>query len=81
MSSRQVGGDHYCSKAIQPWDALKAWMSRDEFIGFMRGSVVTYLARCWDKGGLEDLKKAQHFLEELILFLEAEGDDRANTNR
>lgn len=66
----QVGGEHYKTKAIQPWDAMRAWMPRDEFIGFLRGNVIKYVARCWDKDGLQDLKKARHYLDKLIDFLE-----------
>lgn len=65
-SDRQVGGTHYKDLAVQPWDAMQAWMSEDEFRGFLRGNVVKYIARCEDKGGVEDLKKAQHYLEKLI---------------
>lgn len=66
----QVGGEHYKSKAIQPWDAMEAWMSQDQFNGFLRGNVVKYLARCEDKDGIQDLKKARHYLDKLILFME-----------
>ena len=24
----QIGGDHYVAKAIQPWDAMRAWAIR-----------------------------------------------------
>ena len=34
--------------------------------GFLRGNAIKYLARCDDKGGLEDLKKARHYLDKLI---------------
>jgi hypothetical protein len=61
----QVGGTHY-QKPIQPWDAMEAWMSREQFIGFLKGCTIKYLARCDDKGGLEDLQKAQHYLAKLI---------------
>lgn len=64
--NRQVGGDHYRSKAIQPWDAMKAWMSPEQFKGFLRGNVIRYMARCDDKGGVEDLEKAAHYLSKLI---------------
>lgn len=63
---RQIGGDHYKSKLVQPWDAMKAWMSHDQFKGFLRGCAIKYLARCDDKGGLEDLLKARHYLDKLI---------------
>jgi len=65
ISHVQIGGDHY-QKTIQPWDAMEAWMSREQFIGYLRGNAIKYLARCDDKGGLEDLQKAQHYLAKLI---------------
>ena len=64
--SIQVGGDHYKSKSIQPWDVMEAWMNLDEFSGFLRGNVIKYVARYKDKNGVEDLKKAQHYLQKLI---------------
>jgi len=36
----QVGGTHYASKAIQPQDAMEAWMTRAEFAGFLRGNAI-----------------------------------------
>lgn len=66
----QIGGNHYASKKVQPWHAMEAWMTRDQFAGFLRGNAIKYLARCDDKGGLEDLKKARHYLGKLIEFHE-----------
>ena len=62
----QVGGNHYRDKKVQPWAAMEAWMSPEELRGFMRGNAIKYLARCNDKGGLQDLQKAQHYLSKLI---------------
>jgi hypothetical protein len=62
----QIGGDHYVSKAIQPWDAMKAWMSKEQFEGYLRGCIIKYICRYPEKGGIEDLKKARHYLEKLI---------------
>ncbi|HBJ76224.1 MAG TPA: hypothetical protein DDY86_12285 [Syntrophaceae bacterium] len=62
----QVGGDHYRSKAIQPWDAMESWMSPEQFKGFLRGNAIKYLARCDDKGGIEDIKKAEHYLAKIL---------------
>lgn len=64
--SVQVGGSHYISKPIQPWDAMRAWMTDQEFAGFLRGNAIKYLARYKDKGGVEDLRKARHYLDKLI---------------
>lgn len=62
----QVGGTHYASKRVQPWDAMECWMSRDEFLGYLRGNVIKYVARYKEKGGVEDLRKAKHYLTKLI---------------
>lgn len=62
----QIGGDHYRSKKVQPWDAMEAWMSTDEFRGFLRGNAIKYLAREKDKGGVTDLKKAMHYMKKLL---------------
>ena len=68
--SRQVGGHHYSGKAVQPWDAMRAWMTHEQFEGYLRGNALKYLARYPDKNGLEDLKKAEHYLQKLIQELE-----------
>jgi hypothetical protein len=65
-NSYQVGGDHYASKDIQPWDAMQAWMSPEAFSGFLHGNCIKYLARYRDKNGVQDLKKCQHYLAKLI---------------
>ena len=60
-NARQVGGDHYQSKPIQPWDFILA-----NGLGFLEGCVVKYVTRWRHKGGIEDLKKARHYLDKLI---------------
>jgi hypothetical protein len=72
----QIGGDHYRNKGIyQPWDVMEAWMSFSEFKGFLKGNVIKYLARADDKGGLQDLQKAQHYLAKLIEIETADSKD------
>lgn len=48
-SARQVGGDHYQTMAVQPWDAMHAWLSPEQFRGFLRGNAIKYLARADNK--------------------------------
>jgi len=62
----QVGGSHYTDLAVQPWAAMQSWMSTEAFAGFLRGNVIKYVARCDKKGGVEDLRKARHYLDKLI---------------
>lgn len=59
--ARQVGGSHYAAKAIQPWDVIEA-----NAMGFFDGNALKYLMRWRDKGGVEDLRKAVHYIERLI---------------
>ncbi len=64
-STTQVGGTHYTSLAIQPWAAMEAWMTREQFIGYLIGNVIKYMARSKDDVA-EDHKKAAHYLQKLI---------------
>lgn len=60
-NDEQVGGRHYIEKAIQPWDFIVA-----NDLGYLEGCIVKYVSRYKDKGGVEDLIKAAHYLEKLI---------------
>jgi len=62
----QVGGEHYVAKDIQPWDAMESWMTEEQYKGFMLGNVIKYVARFQDKGGRNDLQKAQHYLDKCL---------------
>ena len=64
-SDRQVGGSHYQSMKIDIWEFLEANLSQEEFSGYLKGSTLKYLMR-EKNDSLEDLLKAQHFLEKLI---------------
>lgn len=59
-NDKQIQGSHY-KTAIQPWDAIIDWE-----LGFLDGCAVKYLARWRKKGGVDDLRKAVHFIEKLI---------------
>lgn len=67
----QEGGTHYKDMKIQPWDAMEAWLSPNQFRGFLLGSAIAYLARVntkgiEGKGGIQDIKKARHYLDKII---------------
>ena len=59
--AKQVGGDHYEKLAIQTWDYIAA-----NGIGYFEGNIIKYVSRWQNKGGVEDLKKARHYLDKLI---------------
>jgi hypothetical protein len=68
-NTTQVGGDHYTSKTVQPWDAMQSWMDQEGFACYLQGNVIKYIARYKEKGGVEDLKKARHYLDKMIEVL------------
>ena len=59
--TRQVGGNHYRKNGIQPWDYVVA-----HDFDFWQGNILKYITRWRDKGGVEDLKKARHYLDKYI---------------
>lgn len=66
--NHQEGGTHYKKCAIQPIEYIHA-----NKLDFCQGSVVKYITRFRDKNGLEDLKKARHFID-LLINLEYNND-------
>lgn len=65
-NSYQVGGEHYASKKVQPWEAMESWMTREAFAGYLLGNCIKYLARYREKNGVQDLEKCKHYLTKLI---------------
>lgn len=69
----QVGGTHYKTMEMQPWDVIEAIMSRDEFIGFLKGNIVKYAMRQGRKPGADDdSAKARHYSAKLAEVLAEE---------
>ena len=64
----QIGGGHYKELAIQPVEYI-----HKNNLGFIEGCVVKYVTRWRDKGGLNDLRKAVHFLQ-ILIELESGGE-------
>lgn len=56
---------HYNKAGIETIDALQA-MLVDGFDYYLQGNIVKYLWRFRYKNGVEDLKKAQWYLNKLI---------------
>ncbi len=59
----QVGGSHYNRYAIQPTE----FIHKNE-IPFIEGNIIKYIIRHRQKNGIEDLKKARHYIDLLIEF-------------
>ena len=66
-NATQVGGSHYVKHGdFQPWDAWWHWK-----LNAFQGAIIKYVVRYRDKGGVEDLKKARHYIDKLIECEEA----------
>ena len=57
----QHGGNHYKKLNPEPWNVITAWN-----LGYLDGTALKYIARWKDKNGIEDLRKAIHFLQKTI---------------
>jgi len=57
----QVGGNHYKDMAIQPIEYI---MKNN--LGYCEANIVKYVSRWRSKNGVEDLKKARHYIDILI---------------
>lgn len=64
----QIGGQHYKTMPIQPWDVMEAVLTPEEFRGFLRGNVVKYAMRAGRKEGSDDANKARHYMMKLKEF-------------
>jgi len=69
----QIAGGHYKDKPIQPWSYIAA-----NGLGYFEGNIVKYVSRWKDKGGVDDLRKAKHYIEKLI-ELETQVKDESKT--
>ncbi len=65
-NDKQIAGSHYKGQAIQVWDYITS-----NGIPYLEGNAIKYLSRWRQKGGLDDLRKALHYVEKLIELEEA----------
>ena len=57
----QIGGTHYKDLSIQPIDYILG-----NQLGYCEGNVFKYVSRWQSKGGIDDLRKAKHYIDFLI---------------
>ena len=65
-----ISPQHYQQGNIQVLDFIN-----DQKFTYLEGNIVKYISRYKTKNGLEDLEKAQYYLNELIKLV-ADEDDR-----
>tara|TARA_Y100001937_G_C7109990_1_gene327040 strand:- start:829 stop:1041 length:213 start_codon:yes stop_codon:yes gene_type:complete len=58
---KQEGGDHYVNMVIQPIEFILA-----NNIPHCEACIIKYVTRWRNKNGIEDLRKARHYIDILI---------------
>lgn len=59
--------DHYKSGGIEVIDLMKAKMSPQEFLGYLRGNIIKYVLRAPFKGKpVEDMRKARWYIDKWV---------------
>ena len=61
---------HYCTGGVECIEGIRAALG-NEFPAYCQGNTIKYLWRWRHKGGLEDLKKAQVYLNWMIEAVES----------
>jgi hypothetical protein len=68
---RQVGGSHYKTMGVQPWDVMESLLTREEFIGSLKGNIIKYAMRTGLKAGSDDPGKLRHYQQKLAEVMKA----------
>ena len=78
---KQVGGEHYKSMPIEPWDVIDTW-PLDQRIGYYRGGGLKYVMRMGTKDEApQEIGKGKHYLEKLLEVLnERDTPERPSTS-
>lgn len=67
-TAQQIGGEHYRvhGTTLQHWDVVRLFK-----LDYFQGQVTKYVMRWRDKNGVEDLRKAAHYLAKYIEIADA----------
>jgi hypothetical protein len=63
---------HYNQGSVECIEAIEASMTKEQFVGYLKGNIQKYLWRFEHKNGIEDLKKAEFYLSRLIVSYQRE---------
>lgn len=57
---------HYTQASMETIDVIENSIPHEHFCGYLRGNILKYMLRYEYKHGIQDLKKAQWYLNRLI---------------
>lgn len=61
-NDKQIGGTHYQHQEYQHWDFAVDVAGND---AYLKGCASKYIVRYKDKNGIEDLRKALHYIDKI----------------
>jgi hypothetical protein len=68
--NEKINPEHYTQGGIEVIDFIESKMTKENYEGFLLGNVLKYVSRYKYKNGVEDLAKADWYLDRLISLLE-----------
>lgn len=60
----QIGGQHYKQMGVEPWEVIPALLTREEWIGYLKGNIIRYAMRQGKKDS-DDVNKCKHYMQKL----------------
>jgi hypothetical protein len=73
---KQIGGSHYKTMGVEPWDVVDTWPV-EQRIGYYRGGALKYVMRMGNKDeAITEIGKGKHYLEKLLEVLNADNRDQ-----
>lgn len=80
MNDRVNHPIHYAQGSIECIDYIQDFLTREEFIGYLRGNIAKYMHRWRYKNGIEDLDKAGWYHKRLVNFLKEYKNDLSSVS-
>ena len=79
MSSDPINPKHYKHLPVEAINIIEAAIAKapSNEAAYLHGQALKYLLRCWEKKGIEDLRKAKWYLDRLVASFD-QALDQAN---
>lgn len=61
-NQKKVGGQNYVGLSVEPWQLMEQWMTKEEFVGFLKGSIFLSLG----EKNPNDLGRAGNYMQKLL---------------
>lgn len=76
VDEEKIHPNHFKKQKIETIDMLEDQLDEEALEGFFKGIIIKYMLRYNHKNGLEDLKKANYYLDRFISKLKPKGESK-----